>query len=57
MKQQILDLVKQYCETEHKKPEFIPGKTYVPVSGKVYDHTDMQSLVESALDFWLRHRF
>jgi CDP-6-deoxy-D-xylo-4-hexulose-3-dehydrase len=53
MKQQILDLVKQYCENEHKKPKFIAGETYVPVSGKVYDHTDMQSLVESGLDFWL----
>lgn len=53
IKSQILDLVKQYHETEHKKPKFIAGKTYVPVSGKVYDHTDMQSLVESGLDFWL----
>ena len=53
IKSQILDLVKQYHETEHKKPKFIAGKTYVPVSGKVYDHSDMQSLVESGLDFWL----
>ncbi len=45
--------VKQYCETEHKKPKFIAGETYVPVSGKVYDHSDMQNLVESGLDFWL----
>lgn len=53
IKQQIFDLVKQYCETEHKKREFIPGKSHIPVSGKVYDHTDMVSLVDSALDFWL----
>ena len=53
MKQKILDLVKQYCETEHKKPKFIAGQSPVPVSGKVYDHTDMQNLVESGLDFWL----
>ena len=52
-KQNILQQVQNYFENEHKKPEFIPGKTYVPVSGKVYDYTDMQSLVESALDFWL----
>jgi len=25
----------------------------VPVSGKVYDYSDMQNLVESGLDFWL----
>ena len=52
-KSQILDLVKQYCETEHKKPKFIAGQTPVPVSGKVYDYSDMQNLVESGLDFWL----
>ena len=53
MKQQILDLVKQYCETEHQKPKFIAGQSAVPVSGKVYDYSDMQNLVESGLDFWL----
>ena len=53
MKQKILDLVKQYCETEHKKPKFIAGESPVPVSGKVYDYSDMQNLVESGLDFWL----
>ena len=52
-KSQILDLVKQYCETEHKKPKFIAGQSLVPVSGKVYDYSDMQNLVESGLDFWL----
>ena len=53
IKSQILDLVKQYCETEHQKPKFIAGQTPVPVSGKVYDYSDMQNLVESGLDFWL----
>jgi len=53
LKSQILDLVKQYCETEHQKPKFIAGQSLVPVSGKVYDYSDMQNLVESGLDFWL----
>lgn len=53
MKNQILNLVQKYYETEHAKPKFVAGETYVPVSGKVYDHSDMQNLVESALDFWL----
>lgn len=53
VKNQILALVKQYCETEHKKPKFIAGQSVVPVSGKVYDYSDMQNLVESSLDFWL----
>lgn len=53
LKSQILDLVKQYCETEHQKPKFIAGQSLVLVSGKVYDYSDMQNLVESGLDFWL----
>ncbi|MFT7098320.1 MAG: CDP-6-deoxy-D-xylo-4-hexulose-3-dehydrase [Rickettsiales bacterium] len=52
-KKQILDLVKQYCQEEHAKKEFVPGQSVVPVSGKVYDYTDMSNLVESSLDFWL----
>jgi CDP-6-deoxy-D-xylo-4-hexulose-3-dehydrase len=31
----------------------VPGESPVPVSGKVYGAEDMQSLVDSALDFWL----
>jgi CDP-6-deoxy-D-xylo-4-hexulose-3-dehydrase len=52
-KQQILDLVKKYCEEEHSKPKFVAGKSTVAISGKVYDYTDMSNLVESSLDFWL----
>ncbi len=52
-KQQILNLVKQYCQEEHSKKKFIAGQSVVPVSGKVYDYTDMSNLVESSLDFWL----
>ena len=32
---------------------FIPGKSYIPYSGRVYDEKEMISLVDSALDFWL----
>jgi CDP-6-deoxy-D-xylo-4-hexulose-3-dehydrase len=54
LKNKILDLVEQYYEVEHKsKNDFIPGKSAVPVSGRVYDASDMQSLTASALDFWL----
>ena len=33
--------------------EFIPGESPVPVSGRVFDAADIQSLVDSSLDFWL----
>jgi CDP-6-deoxy-D-xylo-4-hexulose-3-dehydrase len=49
----ILDLVGQYARNFHAPRPFVAGQSPVPVSGKVYGDTDMQSLVDSALDFWL----
>jgi CDP-6-deoxy-D-xylo-4-hexulose-3-dehydrase len=49
----ILDLVGQYARQFHAPKTFVPGESPVPVSGKVYGAEDMQSLVDSALDFWL----
>jgi len=53
LRQLILDLVGQYARQHHAPKTFIPGESAVPVSGKVYGASDMQSLVDSALDFWL----
>lgn len=49
----ILDLVGEYARRHHAPKAFVPGSSPVPVSGKVYGAQDMQSLVDSALDFWL----
>ena len=49
----ILDLVGEYARRHHAPQAFVPGKSPVPVSGKVYGAEDMQSLVDSSLDFWL----
>ncbi|MQQ09598.1 lipopolysaccharide biosynthesis protein RfbH [Epibacterium sp. SM1979] len=35
------------------KPEFIPGESYIPPSGKVMDGDDCAHLVDAALDMWL----
>jgi CDP-6-deoxy-D-xylo-4-hexulose-3-dehydrase len=32
--------------------KFIPGKTYLPVSGKVYDHEEINNAIEAAKDCW-----
>ena len=32
--------------------KFIPGKTYVPVSGKVYDEEEINNAIEAAKDCW-----
>lgn len=34
-------------------PEFIPGESYIPPSGKVMDGDDCAHLVDAALDMWL----
>ncbi len=53
LRRHILDLVAQYYQVAHAPQPFIPGVTPVPVSGRVFDASDMQNLVDSGLDFWL----
>lgn len=53
LRQRIMELVSEYSKYSHKKQVFIPGKSSVPVSGKVYDESELQMLVSSSLDFWL----
>lgn len=54
LREEILALVHDYYDTRWgQKESFIPGKTRVPVSGKVFDANDLVSLVDSSLDFWL----
>lgn len=52
-REEILGLVKEYCETYHnqKKP-FIPGQR-IPYAARVYDSAEMTGLVDAALEFWL----
>jgi CDP-6-deoxy-D-xylo-4-hexulose-3-dehydrase len=53
LRSQVFDTVKQYYEFKFKDRTFIPGQTYVPVSGKVFDDQELVKLVDSSLDFWL----
>jgi len=53
LRAQILELVGQYYDASNSSKTFLPERPSVPVSGRVYDVTDMRSLVDSALDFWL----
>lgn len=50
--QQILNLVREYCEEFHKKPEYAEGDR-IPYASRVYDSEEMVNLVDSALEFWL----
>ena len=49
----ILELVKEYTKLSHQPKHFVPGKTLIPASGRVYDESELQMLVSSSLDFWL----
>jgi len=53
LREQILNLTLEYAEEAFAQKEFIPGVTPIPVSGRVFDGSDIQSLVDSSLDFWL----
>lgn len=49
----IKALIKQHYIEEFPKKDFIPGETPVPVTGKYFDHEEIEFLVDASLDFWL----
>ena len=49
----ILEKIDSFFEQFRAPKEFIPGKSCVPVSGKVFDSLDMKLAIEASLDFWL----
>jgi CDP-4-dehydro-6-deoxyglucose reductase, E1 len=53
LRQQILDLAAEYCAEAFPSRPFVPGQTPIPVSGKVFDGSEMRLLVDASLDFWL----
>lgn len=53
LRNQILELVAEYCTEAFPPKTFVPGETTVPVAGRVFDADDVQHLVNASLDFWL----
>ena len=52
-KEEILSLVKEYCDTYHnRKKDFEPGDR-ITYAARVYDSDEMVNLVDSSLEFWL----
>lgn len=49
---QILELVKEYCDIYHKPAEYTEGDR-IPYARRVYNHEEMTNLVDCALEFWL----
>jgi len=53
LRAQILALGREYCDEVHRRRPFRPGVDPIPVSGKLFDGSDMAMLLSSSLDFWL----
>jgi CDP-6-deoxy-D-xylo-4-hexulose-3-dehydrase len=52
IKHQIHNLIQEYYEEAFSNKTFVPGESSVPVSGKVFDHRELQFITDSALDAW-----
>ena len=50
---EIMALVGEYCDLVHGPKPFVPGQSAAPVNGRVFDGSDVKTLVDSALEFWL----
>ena len=56
LKVKLRHIIKEYFSVYHAgkmAAPFVPGESFVPVSGKVYDGEDMATAMEALLDFWL----
>lgn len=53
LRKKISVLVSEYAQLHSIKPNFKPGESHIPVSGKVVGDMEMQNMVEASLDAWL----
>jgi len=53
LRARTLALAADYYEAALRPPPFVPGESWVPVSGRVFDATELRFLVDASLDFWL----
>ena len=51
-KQEILEMVGEYCERFHQKKSYQEGDR-IPYASRVYDKQEMINLVDRSLEFWL----
>jgi len=53
LRDEIKEKVKKIYKLRCTEKQFVPGKTRVHYAGRVFNHLEMQALVDSSLDFWL----
>src|ERR1700733_15184854 len=52
-REDVVQSARAYFRANCGTKPFVPGETYVPVSGKVLDEDPLAALIESSLDLWL----
>lgn len=53
LRAEILELVREYHDVAFVGEPFVPGETSLRYAGRVFDHHEVENLVDSSLDFWL----
>lgn len=53
LRAEVFNSVKKYYHFKFREKGFVPGQSYIPVSGKSFDEQELLKLVDSSLDFWL----
>ena len=53
IRNEIFKKIEMLYDCEHKPKRYIPGVSNIPYAGRVYDASDIISLVDASLDFWL----
>ncbi len=53
IEQEIFELAEQHFNLKHKKYDFIPDISSVPINGRVFDAREVKELIKASLDFWL----
>lgn len=52
IKNKIHALIEEYHKEMFKEKAFVAGESSVPVSGKVFDHKEMQYIADAGMDAW-----
>ncbi len=53
LRSEILELVREYHDVAFVGEPFVAGETSLRYAGRVFDHHEIENLVDSSLDFWL----
>ncbi len=53
LRREIIERVRALYALDHATPPFVPGETFIPYSGRVFDGSEIEELVHSALDAWI----